>query len=81
MQTATISVPEMTLEQLEQELLQLPPDVRSRLADVLAESVEREAAAAWDAEADRRYQAYLRGEIKAYPAKEALAELRAKLFK
>lgn len=71
----------MTLEQLEQELLQLPPDVRSRLADVLAESVEREVAAAWGAEADRRYQAYLRGEIEAYPAKEALAELRAKLFR
>ncbi len=80
MQTATIAVPEMTLEQLEQELLQLPPDVRSHLADVLAESVEREVAAAWNAEAKRRYEAYLRGEIEAYPLDEALAELRTKLL-
>ena len=80
MELTTISLTDMTLEQLEQELLQLPREVRSRLADVLTESVEREVAAVWDAEADRRYQAYLRGEIQAYPAKEALAELKAKLF-
>ena len=80
METATISVPEMTPEQLEQELLQLPPDVRSRLADVLVESVEREVAAAWGAEAKRRYDAYSCGEIEAYPMDEALAELRTKLL-
>ncbi len=70
----------MTLEELEQELLQLPPEVRSHLAEVLAQSVERHYAHVWDEEVERRHQAYLRGELQTVPAKEALAELRAKML-
>ncbi|HEX8905761.1 MAG TPA: addiction module protein [Longimicrobiaceae bacterium] len=69
------------LDQLEKELLQLPRDVRARLADVLAESVEKEVAAAWDEEIGRRLDAYERGELKTIPAEEVLAELRARLQK
>jgi hypothetical protein len=81
MDFATLSPMTIPTEQLEQELLQLPREVRARLAEVLVQSVERDVAAAWDAEAERRYQAYLRGEIDAHPAREALAALRAKLPK
>lgn len=80
MDVATASPTGMTLEQLEQELLQLPHDVRSRLADVLARSVEAEIAAEWSVEARRRYDAYLRGEIEAYPADEAIDAIRKKLL-
>lgn len=74
---------EMTipLDQLEKDLLQLPRDVRAHLADVLAASVEKEVAAAWDEEIGRRQEAFRRGEIDAIPAEEVLAKLRAKLFK
>jgi hypothetical protein len=73
---------EMTipLDQLEQELLQLPRDMRAHLADVLSASVEKEVAAAWDEEIARRQEAFRRGEIDPIPAEEVLAELRAKLF-
>ncbi len=81
METATIQAPTMTLDELERQLLELPREVRSHLAEVLGESVRKEVEEIWDEEAERRYQAYLRGEMKAYPAKEALAELRAKLLK
>jgi Putative addiction module component len=81
MQLAAISRSTMTLEELEQELLQLPPEVRSHLAEVLAQSVRQHYADVWDEEAERRYQAYLRGELEAIPAEEVLAEVRAKLVK
>ncbi|HSU17938.1 addiction module protein [Longimicrobium sp.] len=70
---------EMTipLDQLEAELFRLPREERARLADLLAESVEREIAEWWDAESTRRYEAFLRGEIEAVDAREALARLRA----
>ena len=71
----------MTLDEWKQELLKLPPEVRSHLADVLAESVRGEVEDAWDEEVQRRHQAFVRGELTAVPAKEALAELRAKMLK
>lgn len=56
----------------------------SRLAVPLIESIEERPDAdphqvegAWLAEANRRYQAYLRGEEKAIPAEEVYSELRA----
>ena len=70
----------MPVEQLEKELLRLPHDVRSRLADVLTRSVEADIAAEWNAEARRRYDAYLRGEIEAYPLDEVLDALRNQLL-
>jgi len=81
MNLATTPTTEMTEEQLEQELLQLPLEVRSRLADVLAESVRREVEASWDQEVERRHQAHLRGELDTVPAEEVMAELRAKLLR
>jgi hypothetical protein len=80
MDVATASPTEMTLEQLEQELLQLPHDVRSRLADVLTRSVDDDVTAEQNAEARRRYEAYLRGEIEAYPLDEVLENIRKKLL-
>ena len=71
---------EMTIppDQLEAGLLRLPREERIRLAALLVESIEREAAAAWDAESTRRFEAYLRGDIEAVDAEEALAGLRAR---
>jgi Putative addiction module component len=80
MELATLPAGTMTLEELEQQLLQLPLEARTRLAEVLDESVRREVEAAWDEEVERRHQAFLRGELEAFPAKEALAELRAKML-
>lgn len=80
MDRATAAPSNMTIEQLEQELLQLPHDVRSRLADVLIRSVDDDIEAQQNAEAKRRYEAYLRGEIEAYDLDEALENLRKKLF-
>ncbi|HET7229431.1 MAG TPA: addiction module protein [Longimicrobium sp.] len=80
MEMATIPAPAMTLEELKEELLRLPPEERFRLTNVLTQSVERERAAAGSIEGKRRYEAYLRGEIEAYPLDEALNELRSKLL-
>jgi hypothetical protein len=68
---------EMTIppDQLEAELLRLPREERARLAELLAASVDREVAAWWEDEIDCRYQGYLRGEIEAVDAREALAAL------
>jgi hypothetical protein len=48
---------------------------------VLTNNVRRHYKGVWDEEAERRYQAYLRGELQTVPTKEALAELRAKMLK
>ena len=71
----------ISLEQLERDLLQLPREVRAHLADLLAESVEKEVAALWSEEVQRRHEAFLRGEMETIPAEEVMAELRAKLLK
>ncbi|HEX9935561.1 MAG TPA: addiction module protein [Longimicrobium sp.] len=81
MDLATSAPNTMTLEELERELLQLPPEIRSHLVEVLAQSVRQHYADVWDEEADRRYQAFLRGELEAIPAEEVLAEVRAKILK
>lgn len=72
------------LETIESEALSLPIADRARLVVHLLESIESRPAAdpkqverAWLAEADRRYQAYLRGEEKAISAEDAFSELRA----
>lgn len=70
-------------EVLETEALLLPREDKSRLIVHLLESIEERPAAdpqqverAWLAEADRRYQAYLRGEEQAIPAEDVFSELR-----
>ena len=67
----------LTPEQLEAELLQLPPSVRARLADALFESLEEpdaEIDAAWAVEAERRYQELRTGSVNGVPAAEAFAK-------
>lgn len=71
-------------ETIENEALSLPVKERARLVAHLLESIEewrasdpKEVEQAWLAEADRRYQAYLRGEEEAIPSEQVLSELRA----
>jgi hypothetical protein len=80
MDTAAQAEMTIPLDQLKRELLQLPRDVRAHLADVLAASVEKEVAAAWDEEIRRRQEVFRRGEIDAIPADEVLAQLRARIL-
>ena len=58
----------------------LAPEDRSRLVDLLLESLHEapigEVEAAWDAEAERRLSAYQRGEIQAVDGEEVLARVR-----
>jgi putative addiction module component (TIGR02574 family) len=69
---------------VESEALSLPREDRTRLVVHLLESIEERPGAdpqqverTWLAEANRRYQAYLRGEEKAIPAEDVYSELRA----
>jgi len=59
----------------------LAPDDRSRLVDLLLESLHEqplaEVEAAWDEEAERRLAAYDRGEIQAIDGEVVLANARA----
>ena len=58
----------------------LAPDDRSRLVDMLLESLNEaplaEVEAAWDEEVERRLAAYERGEIQAVDGEEVLAKAR-----
>jgi putative addiction module component (TIGR02574 family) len=71
----------VNLEQLEAEVLKLPPGVRAHLAERLISSLDEdsEIEQAWELEAERRYQQYLAGEMRTIPAVDALAEIRAEL--
>ena len=59
----------------------LSPDDRSRLVDMLLESLDQaplaEVEATWDAEAERRLAAYDRGEIRAIEGELVLAKAHA----
>jgi len=70
-----------SIEQLEAEVLNLPAADRSRLAERLLTSLEEddEIMAAWGAEAERRADAFERGEIEAADFEEAMARARARL--
>jgi putative addiction module component (TIGR02574 family) len=70
-------------EAIETEALSLPIEDRTRLVVHLLESIEerpdvdfRQVEHAWLTEANRRYQAYLRGEEQAIPAEDVLSDLR-----
>jgi putative addiction module component (TIGR02574 family) len=72
----------LTPEQLEAELLRLPPAVRARLAEALLDSLEEadtELDRAWAEEAERRYQELRAGTVTAVPAADAIAKARARL--
>ena len=59
----------------------LAPDDRSRLVDMLLESLNEQSLsdieAAWDEEAERRLAAYDRGEVQALDGEEVLAKAKA----
>jgi putative addiction module component (TIGR02574 family) len=58
---------------------QLSPEDRSRLVELLLESLHgstEEVEAAWEAEIERRVAAYERGEVQTYSAEEVFAEAR-----
>jgi len=66
----------MSAKDVESEALRLPLKERARLAEHLLGSLEDGAEAdsedLWLDEAERRYQAYRKGEVEATPAHEAL---------
>ena len=70
-----------SIEQREAAILNLPAADRSRLAERLLMSLEEddEIMAAWGAEAERRADAFERGEIEAADFEEAMARARARL--
>jgi putative addiction module component (TIGR02574 family) len=71
----------MTTAHLEAEILKLPRSVRARLAERLLSSLDEdnEIEQAWAEEADRRYQAYLKGEERARPVEDVMASIRKEL--
>lgn len=69
----------MTLETIEEAAKQLGVKERAALAHTLLkgldDGVDEDVEALWIAEAERRYDAYLRGEIEALPGDEVMARL------
>ena len=72
---------ENQLAELAEQSKALSPDDRSRLVDMLLESLNQaplaEVETAWDEEAERRLAAYDRGEIPAIDGELVLAKARA----
>lgn len=73
----------LTIEQIKEEAMKLPPEARADLADWLWVSVEsRESVqAAWDAEIARRIEEIESGKVELIPAEEVLARIDEKLRK
>ena len=71
----------MNAEELESEALKLSYDERERLARALMLSLDSdpEVVQLWVAEAERRYENYLKGRAEAVPGEEALRRIRAAL--
>lgn len=69
--------------EIQEELSGLSASDRAKLALALVESLDSEedgdAAEAWRVEAERRYEMYCRGEIKAVPGGEVFANVRRRL--
>jgi putative addiction module component (TIGR02574 family) len=71
------------LDQLEKQVRLLTPKEKATLARLLIEeldpSVDTEVEQLWIAEAQRRYQGYLSGEIKSLPGDEVMSRARSRL--
>lgn len=80
MTPATAQVPDLTVDQIKQAALNLPPEMREQLVEALVASLplDPETEDAVDEEEERRYQAYLAGEMEAFPAEQVIAEARAR---
>jgi putative addiction module component (TIGR02574 family) len=81
MTPAAAQIPNLTVDQITAAALNLPPEVRVQLVEALVASLplSPELEDAWDEEGERRFQAYLAGEMEAIPAEQAIAEARARL--
>jgi putative addiction module component (TIGR02574 family) len=70
------------IEELAQEVLGLDAVSRAELARTLVDSLdelpEEELDRLWGEEAERRYDEFLAGRVKAYPAEEVFARIRAR---
>ena len=69
-------------EQLQAELLQLPPHVRARLAEALLASLDEpdsELDVAWGEEAERRAEELRSGQVEPIPAADARSQARSRL--
>ena len=70
----------LSLEQLAEQALQLPPDSRALLADRLVESLElsqpEEIQRLWSSEAIRRRDEIRKGQVKPVDGQQALADVR-----
>lgn len=70
-------------DELEKQTRLLTPQEKAALARLLIEeldpSVDSEVERIWIAEAQRRYQAYLRGEIDSFPGDEVMSRVRGRL--
>ena len=71
------------LDEIEREAMALPPKERAALVEHLLATLDDgedvDAEEAWLAEAERRYQEYRAGRMKATAADQALAEARRRL--
>ncbi len=70
----------MSIEEVVNAALALPPEAKARLAEDLLASLDnahrKEIDAAWAEEAEDRIDAFNRGELKAIPGDQVLRELR-----
>jgi putative addiction module component (TIGR02574 family) len=70
-------------DQLAEQARLLSPEERARLAHTLIEeldiSVDKNVEELWIAEAKRRFQAYLKGEIASRPGDEVMSNARSRL--
>ncbi len=70
-------------KEIEEEALRLPSHERARIAEHLISSLDEsedpEAERLWIEEAERRYQEYKHGKVKAKPAEMVFKEARSKL--
>lgn len=74
-------MPITPLEEIEAVALQLPPTDRAHLAERLLASLDEddEILAAWTEEAERRADAYDRGEMETIDFDQAIAQARARI--
>jgi hypothetical protein len=74
-----------TLEEIADAARQLPSDEKAALAEMLlielgsGQFATKEIESAWLEEAERRYQAYLRGEMSSSPSDEVFARMRERI--
>jgi putative addiction module component (TIGR02574 family) len=71
------------LDDLERQARALTPREKATLARILIEgldpTLDAEVEQLWIAEAQRRYEAFLRGELEALPGDEVMARVRSRL--